>query len=135
MKGLGDECLAGTEALAKSYWDLLDAKKPEVLDALKAARKEYESEMAALKETFKTEIQTLLNDTIHDIKEFTVEGELNEAGLPTEELKVTLDEKITIRLEDWVTDSDQCVIDFQNDVADLEKEYDNEDGIDPDGKF
>jgi hypothetical protein len=101
------------------YTDLLNAKRDESIADMRECREDYISELLEFKEALKDKLQGLLNQTIWDIKEMKVEGLLNEAGIPTEEHKTTLDIMIEDRIDQFNTDSQNiCDVDWMVRVLD-----------------
>jgi hypothetical protein len=101
------------------YTDLLNAKRDESIADMRECREDYISELLEFKEALKDKLQGLLNQTIWDIKEMKVEGLLNEAGIPTEEHKTTLDGMIVDRIDQFNTDSQNiCDVDWMVRVLD-----------------
>ena len=103
------------------YSDLLNHEKTEAIQDMRECREDYISELLEFKEALKEKLQELLNQTIWDIKEMKVEGLLNEAGIPTEEHKTTLDNMITDRIEQFNTESGEiCSVEWEDRVLDAE---------------
>jgi hypothetical protein len=119
MKALDEQCRAGVLEEKKRGSEILDAAKANAFDNLKECRKDYVEALLEKKEELKEKLQDQLSKTINNIKELKVEGLLNEAGLPTEEHKAKLDQKIAQELEDFKTNSDEIVtVDYKECVYD-----------------
>jgi len=155
LRELDDTCRDLMKERKEYYTNELNNDKDEALADMRECREDYINELLEFKEALKDKLQGLLNQTIWDIKEMKVEGVLNEAGIPTEEHKTTLDGMIVDRINQFNTDSQNicdedwmgqvlnpeegreaefhdCLEDAKEDYMDAYADDANEDGYGPD---
>jgi hypothetical protein len=105
LRELDDTCRDLMKERKEYYTNELNSDKDEAISDMRECREDYINELLEFKEALKDKLQGLLNQTIWDIKEMKVEGVLNEAGIPTEEHKTTLDKMIVDRIDQFNLDS------------------------------
>jgi hypothetical protein len=113
LRDLDETCRDLMAERKEYYTNELNSEKDNAISDMRECREDYINELLEFKESLKDKLQGLLNQTIWDIKEMKVEGVLNEAGMPTEEHKTTLDNMIEARINQFNTDSDNiCIKDW-----------------------
>ena len=119
LRELDETCRVLMDERKEFYTNELNQDKDDAVADMRECREDYINELLEFKEALKDKLQGILNQTIWDIKEMKVEGVLNEAGIPTEEHKTTLDGMIEDRINQFNTDSDNIVnVDWMQRVLD-----------------
>jgi hypothetical protein len=114
LRDLDETCRDLMAERKEYYTNELNSEKDSAIADMRECREDYINELLEFKEALKDKLQGLLNQTIWDIKEMKVEGVLNEAGIPTEEHKTTLDNMIEARINQFNTDSDNICMEEWN---------------------
>jgi uncharacterized lipoprotein YehR (DUF1307 family) len=83
LKTIDAECRIKTDAAKQLATETLAEAKLQAFADLKKCRTDYVDQLLTRKEELKGDLEQLLNESIHDIKNMKVEQILNENGLPT----------------------------------------------------
>lgn len=98
LKTIDAECRIKTDAAKQLAITTLAEAKLQAFADLKKCRTDYVDQLLARKEELKGDLEQLLNEAIHDIKNMKVEQILNENGLPSNQHSSALEAAITARV-------------------------------------
>jgi hypothetical protein len=94
FRQVDESCRKKTDGAHQRGVEIIKEASEKAYTDLKQCRKDYIEAILLRKEEIQGDLQNIVNETIHRIKELKVGEVLNESGLPTEEHATILKQKI-----------------------------------------